>query len=128
MKFAKIVFNIAGIWGLLILTPQYFFEKLIGRDHPPVITHPEYFYGFVGVGLAWQIAFLIIARDPIRFRPLMIACIIEKFSFLIACIVLHLLGRTNAAVLGFSFVDGILGILFVLAYLRTPVSQPLRRK
>jgi len=128
MKFAKTVFNIAGIWGLLVLTPNFFLEGRIGRDYPSGITHPEYFYGFLGIGLAWQIAFLFIARDPVRFRPLMIPCMIEKFSFLIACIVLHLQGRTSAAVLGFSLVDGVLGILFVLAYLRTPMSQPLRHR
>ena len=31
MKFAKIVFWIAGIWGVLILTPLYFMFNLIGR-------------------------------------------------------------------------------------------------
>jgi len=53
VKFAKIVFTIAGIWGLLILTPHYFAEQTIGRDHPPAITHPEFFYGFLGVAIAW---------------------------------------------------------------------------
>jgi hypothetical protein len=52
MKFAKIVFLIAGIQGLLILAPLYFLERTIGRQAPPAITHPEYFYGFVGVALA----------------------------------------------------------------------------
>jgi len=72
MKFARIVFLIAGIYGILVLTPLYFLEQTIGRETPPPITHPEFFYGFVGVGLAWQIVFLIIARDPLRFRPMMI--------------------------------------------------------
>ena len=52
------------------------------------ITHPEYFYGFIGVGLAWQVAFLIIATDPRRYRPLIIPSIIEKFSFAAAIAVL----------------------------------------
>ena len=128
MKFAKVIYTIAGIWGLLILTPQYLLEGMIGRDHPPAITHPEYFYGFIGVGLAWQVAFLIIARDPVRFRPLMIACMIEKFSFLIACAVLYMRGRTSVPVFAASLLDGLFGVLFVLAYLRTPVSQPLRHR
>ena len=54
MKFAKIVFWVAGIWGLLVLTPLYFMFDLIGRNDPPPITHPGFFYGFVGLGLAWQ--------------------------------------------------------------------------
>ena len=72
MKFAKVVFWIAGIWGLLIITPLYFMFDLIGRKDPPPITHPGFFYGFVGLALAWQIAFLVIARDPVRYRSLMI--------------------------------------------------------
>ena len=72
MKFAKIVFWVAGIWGVLVLVPLFFIFDLIGQKDPPAITHPGFFYGFAAVGLAWQIAFMFIARDPIRFRPLMI--------------------------------------------------------
>jgi hypothetical protein len=58
MRFAKIVFWVAGIWGLLVLTPLYFMFDLIGRKDPPPITHPGFFYGFVGVALAWQVSFI----------------------------------------------------------------------
>ena len=58
MKFTKVVFRIAGIWGLSVITPLYFMFDLIGRKDPPPITHPGFFYGFVGVALAWQIAVL----------------------------------------------------------------------
>jgi hypothetical protein len=51
MKFAKIVFWVAGIWGLLVLTPLYFMFDLIGRSDSPPITHPGFFYAFVGVAL-----------------------------------------------------------------------------
>jgi hypothetical protein len=80
MKFAKVLFWIAGIWGVLILTPLYFIFNLIGRQDPPPITHPGFYYGFVSVGLAFQIVFLVIARDPIRLRPMMIPSTIEKFG------------------------------------------------
>ncbi len=50
MKFSKIVFLIAGIYGLLVLTPMYFLESKIGRDAPPAITHPEYFLRIRGCG------------------------------------------------------------------------------
>lgn len=36
-------FFVAGIYGLLILSPIYFMENTIGRETPPAITHPEYF-------------------------------------------------------------------------------------
>lgn len=47
VKFARIVFLIAGIYGLLILAPIYLLESKIGRHTPPAIIHPEYFYGFL---------------------------------------------------------------------------------
>ena len=53
MRFARYSFLIAGIYGLLSLSPMYFLEAKNGRDFPPAITHPEYYYGFMGVALAW---------------------------------------------------------------------------
>ncbi|MBZ5616099.1 MAG: hypothetical protein LAO23_19000 [Acidobacteriia bacterium] len=119
MKFAKVVFWAAGIWGVLVLTPLYFMFDVIGRQDPPPITHPAFYYGFVGVGLAWQIAFLIIATNPARFRPLMIAGIVEKLSYAAALIVLYLERRLHASDLTFGVVDLLFGVLFVLAFLRT---------
>jgi hypothetical protein len=119
MKFAKAVYLIAGIYGLIITAPLYFFEAQIGRDMPPAITHPEYFYGFLGAVLAWQVAFLIISRDPIRYRPLMLATLVEKFSYAIAVPILFSQGRVTGMILTFALIDLLLGILFVLAYVRT---------
>jgi len=119
MKFAKIVFLIAGIWGILILTPLYFMFDLIGRQDPPPITHPAFYYGFVGAGLAWQIAFLVIPRDPVRFRPMIIPSIVEKFAYGIALIVLFLQSRLHAADLTFGCIDLLFGVLFVVAFFKT---------
>lgn len=119
MKFAKYVFNFAGILGLILLIPQYFLESKIGQDFPPAITHPKHFYGFIGVAVAFQIVFLIIASDPKRFRPLMLASVIEKFSFGVAMIALYLSSRIPAVMVGFGLMDMTLGILFVVSYLKT---------
>jgi hypothetical protein len=124
MKFARRVFLIAGIYGLLVLLPQYFLETKNGLDFPPPITHPEYYYGFIGVGLAWQVLFLIIAKDVVRYRTAMLAAILEKASFGIAAIVLFLLGRISPFVLGFAIVDLVLGALFVAAYVKTAAPEP----
>src|ERR1700686_4843204 len=97
MKFAKIVFWIAGIWGVLVLAPLYFMFDLIGRQDPPPITHPAFYYGFVGAGLAWQLVFFIVATNPVRFRPLMIACVAEKFSYAAALIILYMQSRLHRA-------------------------------
>jgi hypothetical protein len=127
MIFARRVFLIAGIYGLLVLLPLYFLEGRIGRDQPPAITHPEYFYGFLGVGVSWQVAFLIIARDPVRFRPLMVPAVLEKATYGIAVLALFATGRLSGQVLTFGLIDLALGILFAIAYVRTarcPVSRP----
>jgi len=120
MKFAKIVFWIAAIWGFLMITPLYFMFDLIGKKDPPPITHPAFFYGFVGVALVWQIAFIFIARDPIRFRLFMIPAILEKLVYAIPVIILVAEKRTNPNDLVFSAIDLTLGALFVAAYIRTP--------
>jgi hypothetical protein len=119
MRFAKIVFWVAGIWGLLVLTPIYFLFDLIGRNDPPPITHPGFFYGFVGVALAWQIVFIFIATDPVRYRPLMIPSVLEKVSYGAAVIVLVLQVRMHKSDLLFAGTDLLLGLLFVTAYFKT---------
>lgn len=124
MKFAKIIFWSAAISGLLTIATLYFIFDLIGEKDPPPITHPAFFYGFVGVALVWQIAFIFIARDPIRFRPIMIPAILEKLVYSIPVIILVLQKRTRPADLTFAAVDLSLGILFVIAYLRTPRVRP----
>jgi len=123
MKFAKVVFWIAGIWGLLVITPLYFMFDLIGRKDPPAITHPGFYYGFVGVALAWQIVFLVIARDPVRLRPMMIPSVLEKFTYGIAVMALVMQGRMHRSDLVFAATDSILGLLFVIAYLGTRSSE-----
>ena len=115
----RAVFWVAGIWGLVVITPLYFLFELIGRNDPPPITHPGFYYGFVGLALAWQIAFLVIARDPLRFRPMMVPSVVEKFTYGIAVVVLVMQGRMHASDLVFAGTDLTLGVLFVLAYVVT---------
>ncbi len=124
MTFAGRVFRIAGIYGLLVVGPQLFLEAKTSQDYPPAITHPEFYYGFVGVVLAFQVVFLLIATDPVRYRPMMIAAILEKAGFAIAMPILYLQHRIPALVFGFSLVDLLLGILFAVAYVKTAEKTP----
>lgn len=125
MHFARWSFRLAGIYGLLVMTPQLFLEAQVGRDYPPPITHPEYFYGFVGVALAWQVAFLIIGQDPVRYRPIMLAAVIEKISFAAAAIALFAGGRLPRIVLVFGMIDLSLAVAFSIAFAVTPARLPL---
>ena len=119
MKFAKIVFWIAGVWGFVVITPLYFMFDIIGEKDPPPITHPGFFYGFVGLALAWQLAFCFNATDPARYRPLMIPSIVEKVSWVIAVVTLVAQRRVHPSDLVFAGTDSLLGILFVIAYFKT---------
>ena len=124
VKFAKIVFNVAAVWGVLLLAPLYFIFDTIGVQDPPPITHPAFYYGFIGLGLAWQVAFFIIARDPLRLRPLMIPSMLEKVGYGGAAVVLYLQGRLHAQDLAFGLVDLVFAALFVGAYVAT--GRPAR--
>ena len=46
MRFARIVFTIAGMYGIVVLVPPLLLESKFGRDYPPPVIHPEFFYGF----------------------------------------------------------------------------------
>lgn len=107
------------MYGVLAIAPMYFLESRIAADAPPTITHPEFFYGFIGVTLAWQLAFLVISTDPPRYRLLMLPAMFEKFSFTAAATVLILQGRLSGTVFGAAMLDFVLGVLFVIAFLLT---------
>jgi hypothetical protein len=125
MKFAKIVFWIAGIWGVLVLTPLFFMFNVISRLDPPAITHPGFYYGFAGVALVWQFAFIIIATDPVRLRPMMIPAILEKVAYSATVLTLFLQGRMHPQDLVLLGTDFLLAILFLIAFFKTanPAAQ-----
>ncbi len=119
MRFGKIVFLVAGIYGFLVLPPIYFMEGKIGRDTPPAITHPEYFYGFLGAGLAWQVLFLVLSTDPVRYRAMILPSILEKVSYGVALAILYSQHRLPLSVLSIGSVDWIFAFLFLAAYFKT---------
>ena len=117
-RFARRVYTVAGIYGLVVMLPQYFLEDRIGRDTPPPITHPEHFYGFIGIVLVWQLAFLVIGRDPARFRALMPVTVLEKLVFAVPVALLYAQGRVAPAALLFGVIDLVLGALFFASWRR----------
>lgn len=119
-NFARRVFQVAGIYGLIVLVPQLFVESRIGHDYPPAITHAEYFYGFLGVAIVFQLVFLVIATDPGRYRALMVPSMLEKLSFSVPAIVLYAQHRLALVTMCFGLVDLAWGALFLLAWRGTP--------
>ena len=124
MKFAKVVFWAAGAFGVLALAPLYFMFDLVGRLDPPPITHPQFYYGFAGLGLVWQFAFFVIATDPARFRPMMIPAVLEKVSYVGALVVLYLQDRISPVQAATGLPDALLMALFLAAYLKTRPGTP----
>src|SRR6267154_6531961 len=120
MKFARIVYGVAAAYGFIALTPLYFLLGKIAHDAPPPVTNPEFYYGFVGVAILWQMVFGLIARDPIRYRSIMPITILEKLVYTVPVLVLYLEGQVNARIVPRSLFDPVFGELFVFAYFRTP--------
>ena len=122
-RFARWVFLIAGVYGVLLVLPQYSIEGMIARAFPPAITHPEYFYGFIGVALAWQVAFLLISRDVQRYRLMMLPAILEKVTFGVAAVLLYANGRVAGSLVAGGILDLVFAVLFALAF-RATRSEP----
>jgi hypothetical protein len=119
MSFARRVFSIAGVYGIIVLLPFFLGTVWFAQRFPPPVTHPVFYYGFAGTALAWQVAFLIIARDPARYRLLMLPSIMEKLIYGIATTALFLAGDAQPPFLAGAIVDLVLGALFLLAWFRT---------
>ena len=115
-KFASRVFLLAGIYGILVLAPQYLAESGAGLGLAEPIRNPEHFYGFVGLALVWQLVFILISRDVDRFRPLMLLAVLEKLAFGVPVLILYARDRVNTIVLAFGLVDLVLGVLFLAAF------------
>jgi hypothetical protein len=121
MKFVRIIFALAAAWGFLALVPGLFAEAG---------PRPEYYYGFTGLALVFQLIFIMIAIDPVRYRPLILIAILEKLAFFLPVTLLYWQGRVAIGPVFFgAMVDGLLMLLFALTWFLSRragrVIQPL---
>ncbi len=119
MKFARFVFIAGGVWGIAVLVPFYWLVDITGRHYAAPTDYPQFFWGFFSVALAWQFAFLLIGSNPVRFRPLMVPAIVEKFGFIMTLALLLGRGRIPSADAEAAIPDAIVGLLFVVAFAAT---------
>lgn len=119
MRFARRVYVGAGIWGLAVLLPLFALVDVTGRRYAPPTDYPHFFYGFVAVAIAWQVAFLVIGSDPARFRALMVPSVIEKMGWVVTLVVLYATGHISAVDAQASVPDFVLGLLFIMAFIKT---------
>ncbi|MGC4030618.1 MAG: hypothetical protein QM754_02555 [Tepidisphaeraceae bacterium] len=115
MRLARWIYRVAAIYGVIVTLPGFFLEAKVSP--PP--NHPEQYYGFLGVVLAWQVAFWVIASDPARYRPLMPVTWVEKIIFAVAAMVLFYQDRVDWAVLTVGCIDAVLCGAFVAAWIVT---------
>jgi uncharacterized protein YciI len=128
IKAARWIFGSASAYGCLTLLPMFFFEPLIAARNPPPLTHPEFFYGFLAVALAFQLLFALIAWQPRRLSAAIPAAITEKYAYGAALGVLFCLHRIAApATILFAGIDVLLGTLFLLCLLLLKKQQKLDR-
>lgn len=111
---------LAGISGIILLFPLYFMQTETGET---AISHPAFYYGFIGVALAFQVLFIIISFDLAKYRMAIIPCFIEKFAFAVPVIILFSQSRVSDTIFWAGIMDLILGILFVIVF----ISSPQRR-
>jgi hypothetical protein len=126
MRFAKFVFVGAGIWGLAVLPPFFWLVDITGRHYDVPTQYPQFFYGFMSITLAWQLAFLVIGSNPARFRPLMLPSVLEKFGYVVTLAVLHGQGRVSRTDAQALLPDLILGVLFIASFVKTRAATETR--
>ena len=116
MRFARWIFRIAGVYGIIVMTPMLFMERQIA----PGAAHPVFFYAWISVNLVWQILFLVLGTAPSRYRPMMPVCVLQKATAVIAIPWLYALGRVGGMWLGAAATDLGFAVLFLIAYRVTP--------
>ncbi len=115
VSFARWVFRVAGLYGITILAPMLLLESQMARG----AVHPVFFYAWVSAGLAWQILFIVLSMNPIRYRPMMLVCVLQKMTAVIAIPWLYGLGRVGGMWLGAAATDFVFAALFFSAYRAT---------
>jgi hypothetical protein len=104
MRFARWTFAGAGIYGLIATLSLYF--------QAPLSPATQWLYAFAGAAAATQLAYLIIATDPVRFRPVIPVGIASKLSFAVPMTLLYAHGELPVASFAFALIDYALAILF----------------
>jgi len=109
-KFASRVYFWAAVYGIPVLALAYFQPV----PDPWHLTH----LGFVGTALVFQSVFLVIARDPRRFEPLMPVTVLEKLCFGVPAVAFAVRGQADAAAAVSGGIDLLLAALFIVAWRR----------
>ena len=115
MKLARWVFLIAGILGLIPVVPLVYTTMVKGETIPPDFASMGVFFSVsVFQYVCWQISYIILARDPVRFRSMMIPAFFVEITAPFNPFWLFLYGFKFW--ISIAVVDILLAILFVVAF------------
>ena len=106
--FARHVFLGAAIYGFIASAMLYF----TAAPDP----HRLMYFAFAGIALVFQGVFVVIARDPVRFEPLMLLCVFEKLSFGIPALAFAARRQVDITLALGGAVDLLLAVLFWVAW------------
>ncbi|MEI9851175.1 MAG: hypothetical protein WDN24_10430 [Sphingomonas sp.] len=115
-RVARWIFLVAGIYGLIMLLPLYFAERVFADMGYPPLDRPEMLYGFVGAASVMQLLYLLIAADPARYRPAMLVGVLGKLSYGVPVLLLFAGGRIDALTFWLSMPDLVWAVLFAAAW------------
>lgn len=118
MTFARWVFTLGGIWGVLIIGSLFFAEPYVVAQTGP-LSHPDTYYGFAASTFAWQLGYLVIGRNPAAYRPFMLLGAAGKLAYAGFCWTLYAQGRIPITVPALASPDLLLAALFVVAWVKT---------
>lgn len=113
MKLPQWIFRVAGVYGLLVTVPLVFGERMME------VKQPEFYYGFVFLNICWQIVYLCISSDPVRYRPIMLPAVLAKASGAAAIVWLVLQGRISGQWPFAAAIDAAFAVLFLAAFWAT---------
>jgi hypothetical protein len=114
--FTRVVFALGGLFGLGALVPLY--------QEPGSYMY----YGLLGAYAAWQFFFFIIAWRPTELRLAMIPAVLEKMLWVVTLVVFYWRdGLTEIELAGGTIPQGLLGVLFAVAYFRTSLRATQAR-
>lgn len=114
-QFASRIYRWAAIYGIPVLLMAY----VQPVPDPWHLSH----LGFTGTALVFQGVFLVIARDPRRFEPLMPVTLFEKLCFGVPAIAFAATGQAEPVSGLFGAIDLLLMALFFAAWRRLARSS-----
>jgi hypothetical protein len=116
MAFARLAYLLAGLWGVVVIALGYA-SYVTGADQSlAAIARPEMIHGFFLTAMPWQLLFLVISRDPLRYNAVMPVTVLEKLPFAAITLAMFAKGQVSPTMGFFAAMDGLLGVCFCVAY------------